>query len=190
MREENSHTGQARWYARSKRARGGFTMIEVSLALTVLVVALVATTASNLRMESLRRSNHDRVAAQNAVQSITERVQAIGRAGTSDAGGFAPHVVAALSAGGELGATIDVLGLTPLPGSAHVGTIRVITDETGNDDTVGAQLGLPRDLNGDGDALDADVSGNAHLLPVVVTVRWHTQSGNRVIVHPFYVFGH
>jgi prepilin-type N-terminal cleavage/methylation domain-containing protein len=190
MREEISNYGRSGSCARRARARGGFTMIEVSLALTVLVVALVATTASNLRMQSLRRSNHDRVAAQNAVQSIAERVQAIARAGTTDAGGFAPHVVAALSAGGELGTTFDVPGLSPVAGSAHVGTIRVITSETTNDATVGAELGLPRDLDGDGDALDADVSSNAHLLPVVVSLRWHGQSGDRAIVHPFYVFGY
>jgi prepilin-type N-terminal cleavage/methylation domain-containing protein len=190
MREEFSTHGQAVSRARRKCARGGFTMIEVSLALTVLVVALVATTASNLRMQALRRSNHDRVAAQNAVQSIAERVQAIGRAGTSDASGFAPHVVAALSAGGDLGATFDVPGLTPVAGGAHVGTIRIVTDETASDAAVGAQLGLPRDLDGDGDALDGDVSASAHLLPVVVSVRWHAQSGDRAIVHPFYVFGY
>src|SRR4029079_6887326 len=85
MREEISGFEGSGVGARNRRARAGFTMIEVSLALTVLVVALAATTASNLRMQSLRRNNHDRVAAQNAVQSITERVQAIGRAGTSHA---------------------------------------------------------------------------------------------------------
>jgi prepilin-type N-terminal cleavage/methylation domain-containing protein len=188
MREEISRDGRRR--ARRTWARGGFTMVEVSLALTVLVVALVATTASNLRMQALRRNNHDRVAAQNAVQSIAERIQAIARAGTNDAAGFGLHVTAALSTGGELGATFDVPGLTPVPGSAHVGTIRVIADETATDAAVGAELGLPRDLNGDGDALDPDVSASAHVLPVVVSIRWRSQSGDRAIVHPFYVFGY
>lgn len=191
MREEKSRVGVAASCA-SRRgcARSGFTMLEVSLALTLLVVALVATSASNMRMQALRRSNHDRVMAQNAVQAISERIQAIARAGTSAAGGFGTHVTAALAAGGELGSAFDVTGLTPLSGQARVGTIRVITDETATDAGLGCELGLPRDLNGDGDAGDGDVSANAHILPVVVTLRWHGQSGDQRIVHPFYVFGY
>lgn len=179
--------GRQRSRARDVR---GFTMIEVSLALTVLVVALVATTASNLRMQSLRRSNHDRVIAQNAVQAITERIQAIGRAGSHDPAGFAVHVTTALANGGELGALFDVPGLTPTQGSTRAGSIQVLTNETSTDAALGVQLGMPRDLNGDGDAADGDVSANAHVLPVVVSVRWHGSSGDRSIVHPFYVFGY
>jgi Tfp pilus assembly protein PilV len=198
MREESSISNQAAscpcgqdsHAGRAKARSGGFTMLEVSLALTVLVVALVATTASNLRMQALRRSNHDRVVAQNAVQSIAERIQSIARAGTSDPAGFGSHVTAALAAGGELGAAFDVPGLTPVQGGGRVGRIQVITNETATDAALGVELGLPRDLNGDGDAADVDVSASAHVLPVVVSVRWHGQSGDRAIVHPFYVFGY
>jgi hypothetical protein len=165
-------------------------MLEVSLALTILVVALVATAASNMRMGSLRRSNRDRVVAQNAVRTISENVQAIARTGVTDPSGFSNHVVAALSAGGTLGATFDVPELTPQAGSDHVGSIAVITDETATDAELGAELGLPRDLNGDGDALDTNVTANSRLLPVVVTLRWHSQAGDQHIVHPFYVFGY
>lgn len=171
------------------RGRGGFTMMELCLAMTILVVALVATTASNMRMHTLRRSNHDRVLAHNAVQSIAENVQALARAGVDDPSGFGNHVVAALSAGGTLGATFDVPGLTPVEGAVNVGSIRVVTDETTSDEDVGAQVSLPRDLNGDGDALDTNVVGTAHLLPIVITLRWRSQAGDQRVVHPFYVSG-
>ncbi len=196
MREEFSGSDGAPSCARRangrERGRGaaGFTMIEVSLALTILVVALVATTASNVRMQALRRSNHDRVVAQNAVQSIAERIQAIARAGTSDAGGFAAHVTDALSAGGELGTEFDVAGLTSVQNVPRVGRIQLVTDETSTDAALGVQLGMPRDLNGDGDANDADVSASARILPVVVSLRWRGQTGDRSIVHPFYVLGY
>jgi hypothetical protein len=165
-------------------------MLELSLALTILVVALVATTASNARMGGLRRSNRDRVVAHNAVRSIAENVQAIAQAGATDPNGFGNHVVAALSAGGTLGTTFDVPELTPVQGQTHVGSITVVTNETSTDTALSAELGMPRDLNGDGDALDTNVTAASRLLPVIITLRWHSQSGDQRIVHPFYVFGY
>ena len=189
---EKNHRGCGigRAHPRATRSRGGFTMLEISLALTILVVALVATTASNVRMNTLRKSNRDRIVAHNAVRTIVESVQAIAQAGTTDPNGFGNHVVTALSAGGELGTAFDVAELTPQLGETRVGSIRVITDETSTDAALGAELGLPRDLNGDGDALDTNVTATSRLLPVVITLRWRSQSGDQRIVHPFYVFGY
>jgi hypothetical protein len=50
-----------------------------------------------------------------------------------------------------------------MPSSAGVlpGSIRIVTDETATDAALGMELGMPRDLNGDGDAADTDVSGHA-----------------------------
>lgn len=191
MRIEQSFPARIGGIARGRgRARQGFTMMELSLAMTILVVALVATAASNMRMHSLRRSNRDRIVAHNAVQTIAENVQAIARAGVTAPAGFGNHVVAAVSAGGSLGSGFDVPELTPVPGQAHVGSIRVITDETLTDAEAGAELSLPRDLNGDGDALDTNVTSTTRLLPVVITLRWRSQSGDHTLVHPFYVFGY
>jgi hypothetical protein len=36
---------------------------------------------------------------------------------------------------------------------------------------------MPRDLNLDGDALDADVTGDFGMLPVAVRLRWRAPSG-------------
>jgi hypothetical protein len=164
-------------------------MIEVGLALTVLVIALAAMSASNMRMHGLRRSNRDRTVAQNAVQTIAENVQSISRAGVGDPSGWGPHVIAALSAGGELGTTFDVPELTPRAGETHVGSIQVVRDETATDAVIGVDLGLPRDLNGDGDAGDLGVGSAARILPVIVRVRWHSQAGDQEITHPFYIVG-
>lgn len=170
--------------------RAGLSMLEVSLALTILVVALVATSASNARLTSLQRSNRDRNIAHNAVQTISETVQAISRDGIDDTAGWANHLAAALSNTGQLGNTFDVPGLAPVEGDAHVGTITLLTDETRTDAALGLELGMPRDLNGDGDALDTSAGTGARLLPVIVTLRWRGQNGVQRIVHPFYVFGY
>ena len=66
-----------------------------------------------------------------------------------------------------------------------VGSIEIITDET----TVDTQLGLPRDLNGDGDMEDTNVAFDAQLLPVLIRVRWNTGEGQREMRQGFYLVG-
>ena len=165
-------------------------MLEVSLALTILVVALVATRASNMRLHRLQRVTRARNVAPTAAQTISETVQAIARDGLSDPAGWANHLVTALANGGQLGNTFQVPELATVEGEASVGTIQLITDETLTDAALGLQLGLPRDLNGDGDSNDAIAGTGARLLPVVVRLRWRSQAGVQTLVHPFYVFGY
>lgn len=181
-------------------------MVEVGLAITVLVVAVMAMSASTLRMHSLRRENRERTVAQNAARTVAEQIQAISYQYVIDAPddpvapdfdlrNWGQFVVDTLSAGGEIGATFDVRELDPPAGEASVGTIQVITDETTTDAQLGLDLGLPRDLDGDGLADNGDVIATQairapRLLPIVVTVRWRGAKGTRQIAHPFYVIGY
>lgn len=175
---------------RPGRARAGFTLIEVSLAIVMLIVALVAMTASNVRSQVLHRSTHERSQAHNALRAVAERIQSVSRAGVDSSLGWANYVRAAFTPGtGEIGVTFAVAGLVPLEGAATVGTIEVVLDETSTDATVGAALGLPRDLNGDGDAADASVGADARVIPIVLRARWRSPTGVQTMVHPFYVFG-
>ena len=48
----------------------------------------------------------------------------------------------------------------------------VITDETATDADVGMALGMPRDLDGDGNADNTDVALSALVLPVVIEAVW------------------
>jgi hypothetical protein len=162
-------------------------MIELCLAITVIVVALVANSASNARLSLLRRANHDRALAQNAVRAMCEEIQSMSRGNQEDPLTWSSRVNAALSNGGSIGATFDVQGLTPAPGDARVGTIRVVTNEGLTDAVLGVDVGLPRDLNGDGDTSDADVSVGARILPVVVSVRWRGTQATQQIRHPIYI---
>lgn len=182
-------------------------MIEVALAVTVLVVAVMAMSASTFRMHTLRRQNRERTLAQNAARTIAEQIQAISHeyvaapplAYSPDGDilrqRWGQYMVDTLSPGGELGATFPVRELDPPQGEATVGQIQIFTDETLTDAGLGFDLGMPRDLNGDGLQDSGNVLATTptqwpRLLPVVVTVRWRGINGPGQVVHPFYVIGY
>ncbi len=83
-----------------------------------------------------------------------------------------------------------MVGLTPLEDGESVGTIQLITDETVTDAALGFQVGMPRNLNGDSDALDTDVGLNARILPVLLTVEWTGRHGRQVRQQGLYVTGY
>lgn len=172
----------------ARRPRAGFSLMEISLAIAVVVIALLAMSASTLRTHSLRRQNRERAVAQNAVRMLAESVQAISdRLMREDPDGWATGMVEALAPGGELGDEFPVVELTRLAGEPAVGTIQTVTDETVSDAELGIEMGMPRDLNGDGDADDGDVSADARMLAVIVTTRWRGVSGENTVQHPFYI---
>jgi len=171
----------------ARRATGGFSLLEVTLSITVLLVALLAATASTLKMAGLRRVNRERMLAQNAVRAVSERLQSLADRATTDPAGWTTAVLDGVAAGGEIGTTFDVRELTARDGAASVGTIQIVTDETITDAALGTQLGLPRDLDGDGAAGSSDVSNTARLLPVVVRAQWRGSSGNSQITHAFFL---
>jgi prepilin-type N-terminal cleavage/methylation domain-containing protein len=171
----------------SRLGAGGFTLLEVTLAMTVLLVAMMAASASTLRMHTLRRVNRERVVAQNGVRSVSERLQSLSTRGLVDPAGWSTTVLRGVAAGGEVGPTFDLRELQPRAGAASLGTVEVVTDETKTDLELGAQLGMPRDLDGDGTATSTDVSTTALLLPVVVRARWHGAGGDGRVQHGFFL---
>jgi hypothetical protein len=79
-------------------------------------------------------------------------------------------------------------GLDPLEGSPDgmVGEVRFPTLEDGGalelrEDSEDAELGMPRDLNGDSILDDEDHAGDYILLPVCITVDWNGRHGPRHI---------
>ena len=175
----------------AKTARnGGFTMIEIGLAITVLLVALVAMSASTVRMHALRRQNRERTVAHNAIRAICEEIQAVSREGLDDPAGWAHHVLGTIAPGGTLGYAFTVVELEPWTALAFVGSITPVTDETRTDEELGLALGMPRDLDGDGVVSNTGVGDAARILPIVVRARWRGAHGEQEIVHPFYVIGY
>jgi hypothetical protein len=165
-------------------------MIEIALALTVLLVALMAMSASTLRMHSLRRQNRERTVAHNAIRAISEKLQSVSRHALDNPAGWAQEMLAAVAPGGSLGNTFAVEELSPQEGAAFIGSITVITNETTTDADLGLSFGMPRDLDGDGVVGNANVGNAARILPIVVRTRWRGAQGDQEIVHPFYVVGY
>ena len=174
----------------ARRQRRGFTLIEIALAITVLVVALLAMSASTLRMHGLQRTNRERVLAQNAVRTIAEEVRALARQAAEGPNPWAQTVRLALSPGGSLGTGFAVKELSPVEGQALVGTIELVLDETATDAELGVDLGMPRDLDGDGLPSSTNVGDAARVLPIVLRARWRGARGEHQVVHPFYVASH
>jgi type II secretory pathway pseudopilin PulG len=184
--------GLSRRSASPTRAkRGGFTLVEIGLAMTVLMVALMAMSASTLRSHSLRRQNRERAVAQNAIRQVSEEIHALSdQIRRTTAGSWSRDLVTALSPGGSLGDRFEVRELNPREGSASVGSITVVLDESLSDADLGLELGMPRDLDGDGLTDNADVGDGARILPIIVRARWKGVSGDVQLTHPFYVIGY
>ncbi len=177
------HKTQRRLSTRS----AGFSLVEVMIATCVLTIGLLALSSTSVVIHSLDRADEARRQATLGLQDVVERIKALSAGSIDNPGGWSQTITPALRAGGQIGPTFQVRGLDPWNGNPTVGTVQVITDETTTDAALGVTLGLPRDLNGDGDASDTDVSGDCTLLPVVVRARWGGSAGNREAVQAFYL---
>lgn len=172
-----------------ERARG-FTLIELAIATSILMIGIVSVLSASSQMHALRQVNRERTLAQNAVRSISERIHAASQGFSDDPTTWGAELLALYGPGGTSGDTFEVLGLAEAEEGEPVGRIVIVTDERSTDAELGRDLGMPRDLNGDGDASDADVSASARILPVTLTLRWRGENGQQILRHGFYVMGY
>ncbi len=177
---------------REKRTskRAGFTVVEMALATVTLMVGVMSVSAATLRMHQLSRQNREKALAFNAVHGVAERINSASAIAATDPSTWVQTLIDAYGANGTVGNEFDVLGLTPVDGANSVGRIELITDETLTDAELGTVMGMPRDLNGDGDATDTDVSGDATVLPVLLTADWRNKGVDAFIKHPLYIMGY
>ena len=177
--------------ARKRRNTGaGFTLIELAIAVSILMIGMVSVLSATSRMHSLRKQNRERSLAQNAARSVAERIHARSYELSESPDTWAEDLISTFSAGGAHGPTFDVRALPSLPDREADGLISFVTDETMTDGNLGFRIGMPRDLNGDGDDDDTDVSGDARIIPVLLEVRWRSQSGESSYTHAFYIMGY
>ena len=165
-------------------------MIELAIAVSILMIGMVTVLSATSRMHSLRKQTRERTLAQNAVRSVTERIHARSYQFSSSPDTWAANMVAAFAPGGEFGDGFDVRGISTLDGRESDGLITVVTDETAAAEDMQFRIGMPRDLNGDGDSSDTDVSGDARILPILLEVRWRSQTGIGSYRHAFFVMGY
>ena len=190
MLEAEKSLAMNRGVNRRSQRRSGFTLVELSLAMVIMVVALVSISAATLQSHSLRRTNRERVLANNAVRSVAERIHSLSYRTIEDSpDDWVQEIINTYGPGGTIGNTFNVDELNAPLGANTVGAITIITDETTTDLDVNANLGLPRDLNGDLDATDTDVTGDARLLPIVITLNYRSGAGTASITHAFFAVG-
>jgi len=154
----------------------GISLIEITFALIILTIAVLALISAIYSSQSLRETIREKEIANNAARKMIERLH--------DAA--FDQIFANYSSGGGPGNVFPYAGdtslekLNPIPGTP-LGQIFFPTAGGALSETVtDAQFpraGMPRDLNGDGDALDADVSASYRLLPVRILVRWQGLHG-------------
>ncbi|MDF1797658.1 MAG: hypothetical protein P1V81_00650 [Planctomycetota bacterium] len=162
----------------------------MALATVTLMVGIMSISAATLRMHHLSRQNRERTLAHNAVHAVAERINSASAVAALAPSSWTTTVMDAYGPGGTVGNTFDVLGLTASEGHAQVGSIVIITDETKTDAELGVIMGMPRDLNGDGDANDTDVTGDARMLGVIITADWRGEGSAVTLNHPLYIMGY
>ncbi|MCP5021305.1 MAG: hypothetical protein GY930_05975 [bacterium] len=172
---------------RRTNKRNGFSPVEFIVAICVLTTGLLALYSTSVVAHSLDHASEARSNAAYAMQRVIERTKALSAQWEENQVGWSNVVTTALLPGGSIGVTFDVEGLDPWLGAASIGMVRILTDETLTDAELGIALGMPRDLNGDGDAVDIDVTDDATLLPIIVRARWSGAGGNREATQAFYL---
>jgi type II secretory pathway pseudopilin PulG len=170
--------------SRTTRSRtAGLTLIELTVAITVMVIALCATASTVVTTNALNTQSHENAVARKAAESMMEAlrntpIDTVFRrfnADPSDDPG---------AAGTAPGATFAVEGLTPPAGAPGGVAGQIFFPSTGpqlRENVVNASLGMPRDLTGDILIDNFDHAADYRILPVRVRVSWTGKSGPRSI---------
>jgi type II secretory pathway pseudopilin PulG len=166
------------------------TLIEVVVAMSVLVVGLLAYMRAITSAALAARTTRETTLATEAAWRVIESMRAqqnfnqvfslYNTTTADDPGGIAAP-----------GANFAVPGLRAVVGDPDgmPGEIVFPTTTVGGavqlrEDFVNAKLGMPRDVNGDGVIDGNDHSADYQLLPVLVRVRWHGVAGNGLVELP------
>jgi prepilin-type N-terminal cleavage/methylation domain-containing protein len=161
--------------------RDGFTLVEVTLALVILVVGVGGTLGSISSFAVLEQTNRETTLAHLGARRALEEMQAhefrrvfaLYNADATDD----PAGVAAPGAG----FAVDGLGIVDGDPDGLVGRIVFPVDGGGilREDLDDPGFGLPDDLNADGFQNGADIRSDYVALPVRVIVEWRGRAGNR-----------
>lgn len=168
---------------RGRAARLGFSMIEVTACMALMVIGIGAVAQTMVRATALQSFTHERSLALLAAESVLESMR-----GEVFSEVFARYnqTTADDLAGNNPGANFAVLGLTPIPGDADgmAGSIELPGNGTQLFEwIVDADMGMPRDLNSDGQPPDLlDHAGDYTVLPVRIRVRWNGVRGDSRVV--------
>lgn len=160
-------------------SRAGLTLIELALASSVVLVAILGALGAVTSSSDLTSSTRETTTALAAAQMMMERLH-----GTPCEEVWARYNDIAGDdldgAGTTTGFAVD--GLDPQDGDADGLVGRIVLPAPAGPLTetfVDASLGMPRDLNADGAVDGNDHSGDYVVLPVRVLIEWRGSSGDR-----------
>jgi prepilin-type N-terminal cleavage/methylation domain-containing protein len=162
-------------------SRRGFTLLEIMISMVVITVTIAI--YSGAVGEMLRSQNERRrtALAAGAARDVIERIRGMNAADRwasfnsnplDDPGGKGTAPGSAFAVPGLVALADDPDGFV---GEIAFPELEGMLREDSND----AELGMPRDLNGDTLIDKLDHSGDCALLPVRVTVRYQSSMGPR-----------
>lgn len=172
---------------RRPRGESGFTLIELTIVITVLMIALLVLSRSMGTAMALTDVNRETALASDGARDVLELLQGVERFEDvfalyngdpdDDPGG----------AGTAPGAGFAIFGLQPADDDPDgmVGEIRfpAVVTATGlklSEEVDDEALGMPRDLNGSG-GVEPGTIDEYLLLPVAITLRWKGSTGVRTL---------
>jgi type II secretory pathway pseudopilin PulG len=164
------------------RRRRGMTFIELAVGIAVLIVGVLGFAQTLVSIERTHLKTRQDSRATQAARAVLEAIESVpfneafrrynllatddpGGTGTAPGGGFAVEGLTA-PPGDADGLPGEVIFPTP---NASPGQLR--------EDVVLPELGMPRDLDGDGVIENTSVAGAYWVLPVIVRVRWVGPAG-------------
>ena len=138
---------------RRREREGGFTLLEVAMASVILVISSTAMVAGLMSSSVAEQGSTRRLTAIEAVLSMADEIRATPMASVATA----------------FNGTFSIPGLDD---ENEAGRVYVITDETVTDADLPLAVGMPRDLDGDGEASSTNVSTSAVVLLVIIEASW------------------
>ena len=186
----------------SRAHESGLTLIEVMIAISIMSIALFGLLAAMFSSSRLIEANKEEMLATNAARQIMARLkdepfdQVFASMGGADAQGIVQSEFDEYTE--QTGETTDTYDQSQLSNTFYVdgmntsdgdpvGTIYFPTGQTVSGEyglleyLPYGEIGMPRDLNGDGTIDQADHSDDYMILPVMVEVRWEGVLGERSI---------
>ncbi len=170
---------------RARGARSGLSLVEVSLVMIVMLVAISIFGNTVISTARLRELNRENALAAEAARTAIERMLNLpfaDRYASYNASGADDP----LGAGSAPGNRFAVAGLEAVPEAADglIGELLFPVVDVGGaqelrESAVDTLLGMPRDLNGDLVIDDRDHAKDYIHLPVLVRLRWLGRSGRR-----------
>lgn len=167
--------------ATERQRDDGFSLVEVMISLSIVAIALGLLVSSMLALTHSRRQANERHQVATVMSRALETLESLGP--TNAWVGYAPALDGTPfpAAGGGAAEAFDILGLQDSDGAGGATvSVSFVVDETEND----PELGMPRDLDGDGEisntnvaAQDSDGKVVATILPVRLSANWRSFNG-------------